>query len=128
MITRRNILKGMAAAPIGGHIVVEQAKMRLLTGGLTGAAISGQPEVATESGYKRFSDFMSWFRGGGEKEMRDEANNIDGFDPDLIEMHSPSLATKVRMQRKRNYERLLKKKKSWVEEQITKNGHVKDWF
>ena len=128
-LTRRTILRGMAAAPIGGHIAIEQAKMGLMQGGLFGAGIAG--DVAAEVGganESKFTTFASWLAGGGEKEMRRNAQDIHGFDADIIEMQSPSLTAKVRMQRKRNYIRLLDYKQGWFKEILARKGIVKDWF
>ena len=127
-LTRRTILRGMAAAPIGGHIAIEQAKMGLMRGGLFGAGISDNVAPESVGGESKFINFTSWLAGGGEKKIRRSAEDINGFDADIIEMHSPSLTAKVRMQRKRNYNRLLAYKQGWFKEILARKGIVTDWF
>ena len=128
MITRRNILKGMAATPIGGRLAAEHVKMRLMTGGLSGVGIAS-PEYAEQGDKERkFLSFTKWFKEGGENEMQKTAQFIDGFDADIIEMQSPSLTGKVRMQRKRNYERILHEKQSFFKRMLARHGFVKDWL
>ena len=127
-LTRRTILRSMAAAPIGGHIAIEQAKMGLMRGGLFGAGISSDSAGDGGPNESKFTNFASWLTGGGEKEIRRNAEDINGFDADIIEMRSPSLSAKVRMQRKRNYIRLLDYKQGWFKEILARKGIVRDWF
>ena len=77
---------------------------------------------------KKFLDFASWLKGGGDSEMRESAKTIDGFDADVIEMHSMSLQAKVRTQRKRNYNNIMHEKQTWFRQVLARNGFVKDWF
>lgn len=127
-ITRRTILRGMAAAPIGGRIAAEQIRTRLLTGGLTGAGITSSEYAEEADKARKFLSFVSWFKSGGENEMRHRAEFIDGFDADIIEMRSPSLTAKVRMQRERNYARIIGEKQSFFKRTLARQGFVEDWL
>ena len=127
-VTRRTVLRGMAAAPIGGRIAAEQAKARLLTGGLAGAGIASAEYAEEGDRARKFMNFVSWFKAGGENEMRRRAEFIDGFDADIIEMRSPSLTAKVRMQRERNFVRIIREKQSFFKRTLARQGFVKDWL
>jgi len=66
-------------------------------------------------------------RRGGEQIVKSEARDIDGFDPDLIVMNSMSFAAKVVVQRRRNYQRILEKKRNWFQRMVENRGFVKIW-
>ena len=127
-VTRRSILRGMAVAPIGGRIAAEQVKTRLLTGGLAGAGIASSEYAEEADKARKFPSFVSWFKAGGENEMRRRAEFIDGFDADIIEMRSPSLTAKVRMQHERNYARIIREKQSFFKRELARHGFVRVWL
>ena len=84
----------------------------------------GPPSEGT--GPAKFTSFTDWLTRFGREQLREQAREIGGFDADLIEMRLP-LATKVRMQRDRNYARLLAWKKHWFAKQIGLQGFVEQW-
>ena len=127
-LTRRTILRGMAVAPIGGRIAAEHVKMRLMTGGLLGAGIACPEPVEEADKARKFLSFISWFKQGGENDLRKRAEYIDGFDADIIEMQSMSLTTKVRVQRQRNYERIVLEKQSYFKRTLARHGFVEAWL
>ena len=124
-IARRSFLKGVAASPVAGHAMaqhlIEQTQLMALGNGY-GA------EVASPSAAKpeRFLSFANWLKAVGEDEIRREARNIHSVDADIIEMRLP-LATKARMQRARNYKRLMEEKRSWFDRLLTRDGKVEYW-
>jgi hypothetical protein len=83
------------------------------------------PTSATQEP-RKFADFGSWFKQIGEKQARRGAHHVSGFDADIIEMRLP-LATKVRMQRERNYQREIKEHREWFADTISLKGFVEWW-
>lgn len=115
-------------APAVAPFVAQDMQNRAL--GFKGLGVNNKgtsPSGALESEGKQFLNWGEWFSAGGKRELQETANNIDGFDPDLIAMSLP-LVTKVRWQRERNYKRALAERKGWFERALKRNGHVHDWF
>lgn len=122
-ISRRAILKGIAATPLGAHAAAEQAKMSAagLAMGITPAGT-----VAGREG-QSFLNFASWLKAGGDDAIQREADQVWRLDPDLVEMRLP-MQTKVRMQRKRNYAHVLAYRQGWFARELTKFKIVKCWL
>ncbi|HEX6972700.1 MAG TPA: hypothetical protein VF234_10825 [Limnochordia bacterium] len=121
---RRAFLRAVAAAPVGAQVAAEQAKLSL-TGakvGFGGTDVLPQPST----GPVRFSSFGDWLKRFGETAIRREARNVDRLDPDLVEMRLP-LNTKFRMQRERNYQRILEDRRRWFDDTIGVKGFLEWW-
>lgn len=132
---RRQILKGIAAAPLAAPAAAEAMKLQLMVpgasvlGGLSqgkGNYVDVASHGTEHTGPIKFWDFASWLKRYGERQILGEARAVHGLDPDIIEMRLP-LATKVRMQRGRNYERLLAHKKDWFDLAIQERGFMEWW-
>lgn len=124
---RRAILRALAASPISAHAVAEQIKSQATGIAFTGVGVGRSEGIpASISEPMQFSDFASWFARCGDKAVRREANYVSALDPDLVEMRLP-LATKVRMQRQRNYRRVLDERKEWFNETLSVSGIVSWW-
>ncbi len=124
---RRQVLKGIVAAPMVSAYAAEQMvannaraiPLNSLGGGM-------QPEVATGQGPSTYRTFAQWWTKAGKDMIKDEAKHISGFDADILTLHCP-LATKVRYQRAKNYERLLNERESWFAKTLKQNGKVTWW-
>ena len=126
-ISRRALLRGAAAAPISAQLVTEDLKLRMAglgVGGLRGEAIEAE---AGGGARREFTNFAKWFKEVGEASIKKQAKYITVLDPDIIEMRSPSLSAKMRMQEKRNYARLLAEKKDWFTRLVSLRGVVRVW-
>lgn len=75
---------------------------------------------------QKFTSFESWMKLFGKDYINQRSRYIDGFDADIISLHCP-IATKVRMQRARNYDRLLEERKRWFKNSLNFNGVVQWW-
>jgi len=128
--TRRKFLGGIALAPIGVHAAAEAAKTSMMTGvsnpiGLASGLSDGVPATAN-GGSVVFKDFVSWFASHGEETCRQEAANVQGFDPDILEMRLP-MATKKRMQIERQYKRSVAEQRTWFDRVLKRDGRVEWW-
>lgn len=125
-LARRGFLKAMAAAPLGAQAAVDQ--LALQAAGITGVG-AASPETVLPGAPSEpviFRDFASWLHDFGEKRMKEEARDVRRLDPDIISFRLP-LTTKVRMQRERNYQRLLEERKDWFANSLKLEGHVRWW-
>lgn len=120
-------MRGAAMAIPSAPLLADQYQRGLLTG-RNGIADAGECVETAPQGNEpaRFTSFRSWFSQIGREKIKRLAKNIIGFDADLIEMRLP-LTTKVRIQRRRNYERLLAEKKNWFAEHLGRRGFVQWW-
>lgn len=127
---RRGFLQSLAAAPLGAHAAMQQAKVALLSGGAAGLLSGAGGDVPMPSGVAsggplRFTNFASWFEKFGGR-LREQAKHVGGLDPDLIEMRLP-LVTKVRMQRERNFEALKNDQRRRFDEILSVKGFFEWW-
>lgn len=129
-VSRRAFLRQAAVTPIAGAVVAKQALMPGaggLNGILAGSGMGGiSPPTAGSPTPTSFTSFAKWFSNFGDEAAKNEAQYVNGFDPEIIELRLP-LQTKVRMQRKRNYIRVCKEKKSWFTNTVKREGKV-DWW
>lgn len=129
---RRGILKGLALSPLGAAAAAEQAKIGLMTGGTpvvaSGRGLMGVSENTSAAAQAplRFLNFASWFKDVGHKQIAKSAQRIDGIDPDILEMRLP-MPTKVRMQRRRNFDRIVEDRKDWFSRIVSRDGAVSWW-
>ena len=129
---RRGLLKLMGVAPAAAPAVAAALSAGAAGVGVVGlgAASAGYnqlPGAINPSGGARFVEFAQWMLGGGERQMRDQAREVRGLDPDIALMSVP-LNTKVIWQRDRNYQRILTEQKSWFDRRISTQGFVEEWF
>lgn len=127
MLARRSMLRGLAAAPAAAVMVAEQMKVAGIGGALGGnMGSNGYPgDAPAASGPMRFTNFASWFK-KFEPRLREEAKHVHSLDPDLAMMHLP-LPTLVRMQRARNYERIVADRQRTIEEKLSLKGLIEWW-
>lgn len=123
-ISRRAVLRGAAVVPVAGPLMAQDLNMRL-----AGLELISTPDRAREVGDVgwEFTDFAKWFTKIGAEEARREAKNVTYLDPDIVEMRSPALWAKMKMQEKRNYRRILAEQKQWFDWQISLHRVVKVW-
>ncbi len=121
------MLRVLAASPIGAHAFGEQLKVASATmaAGASGMGGTAPQPIGGDSPVK-FTDFAAWLKTVGRDSIAAEAHGRGGMDPDLIEMRLP-LATKMRMQRQRNYERILEERKNWFERTLRRDGVLNWW-
>jgi len=118
------MLRGMAVAPVVGAYAAEQA----VSGSSYPLPLSGGAETARLSAgsASTFRTFAKWWTDIGKNLIKEQAKNIQGFDADILTLHCP-LATKVRYQRARNFERLLKEREGWFDATMKHSGKVTWW-
>lgn len=129
---RRALLKLIGVSPVAATVAAQQGAAMLTGRGLgavTGlAGVGGVADVApsASSGPVRFTDFFSWFKEIGRAEIERQAKYVDGFDADIVARHLP-LATKVRLQRERNYARIKEERRQDIEKRIGLRGFAEWW-
>jgi len=133
-IARRSFLRRMAAAPVAIGISGEEL-VKGVTGrygsvlGLVGARGEGDDAAPSSAsgGVTKFTSFKKFIDSTNtEQSIREDARTINGFDPDVLTLHLP-LQTKVRMQRERNYNYLMKQKEDWFARAVKTNGFL-GWY
>lgn len=127
---RRGFLGALAAAPLAAKALFEQQKVSMLTGNGSslGSALTAGMGInmpPSDRGALRFMDFSTFLK-KTENQLRLQAKNFTGFDPDIVDMRLP-LSTKIRFQRERNYHRILESQKAWFESQLERTGFVEFW-
>ena len=121
-LSRRDALKAIGVgAPAAGFIAEKIKRDMVINPGIARDA-SYAPEVASH-GPLKFTNFADWFKRFGCNSAKDEAHQISGFDGDIIDMHLP-MVTKIRMQRARNYTRILERQKHQFSNELSTKG----WF
>lgn len=128
-MNRRDLLKAFAVIPAmlpqGLHVASEQAKMRLA--GISGVG-GAEPITGTNQGEVKFGSFTEWLLLGGHDQIERNARRVDGLDPEIVEMHLP-LATKVRMQRRRNLAREYRNAEFNIKRMLRQQGgKASYWF
>lgn len=130
-LARRGMLQALAAFPLGARVAAEQVKTSLLTNagaaGLIGGTAVPHPTSTGALQPMKFVSFPDWLKQIGERQIREQARHIVGFDADLIAMRLP-LATKVRIQTERNYERQLASRREWFERRVSIAGFFEEWL
>ena len=125
-LTRRSILRGMAAAPVAGRAVLAEVSSQLAGLGVPTGQAPPMLKLGAEKA-ERFWNFTSWLNRGGAASIRSEAREVHRLDPDIACLHSASLWTKVRMQRERNFTWLLAERKNWFRRSLAAKGVVEWW-
>lgn len=125
-IGRRGFLQALGIAPAAARVMAEEAKLQMLGGGVGGVGLANRPQAVPPSAMpERLTTFADYI-GRAERGLREQAREIRGFDPDIVEMRLP-LTTKVRMQRERNYRRIVESQKGWFARQVERLGFVQWW-
>lgn len=75
----------------------------------------------------RFTNFDDWYNYAGKEYIDHQARVITGFDPDLVSMNSFSLSTRVRVQRRRNHDKLMIERKKWFWRSLGLQKFVEWW-
>ena len=125
-LTRRTVLRGMAAAPVAGRAAAGEIASRLAGLGIPLPQRAGLIQEQAAKGVK-FWSFSSWFSRGGERAIRAEAMRVYRLDPDIACLNSAALQHKVKMQQKRNYAHELAERKDWFHRTLLSNKFVEWW-
>ncbi len=136
MINRRSFLRrsaaATAAAPIGAQMVGQESTLKAAGIDAIGIGVRTPqaPEIANGRAaqtLKIFRSFTDWMREHGDAEIKEHAKEVRVMDPDIISMRSLPLCTKIRMQQKRNYERILEHRRGWFDSVLRSEGDVRVW-
>lgn len=129
MISRRSILRGLAAVPFAGEAVARAAKTASLAAAplLSSAAVEVAGSAPQPYGNTTFASLADWLSGGGEQEIRDRARNNTEYDHDLLSLRLP-MPTIARMQYQRNLKREREKMCRSMLAMLAKNGKIEWWF
>lgn len=130
-VGRRLFLRGMAMAPAVAKMMAPAVTNAALHSGAgvgpnlpySGAEVA--PSIAGDSSVE-ITSFAEWLKLGGEEALRREAQQVRGFDADLLSMRLP-MATLVRMQRARNEKTIYEQHKKAIERRLM-SGAFKWWF
>ncbi len=131
-LARRGFLKALGIAPAAGAAFVHAVKAQGVTGGLDRFAgfgnskLSGEIVAATAIKPIKYTSVAEWWEKFGEAEMGRQSRHVSCFDPDLIEMRIP-LATKVRIQRQRDYDRSKAERWADMERRLSLHGFIEWW-
>lgn len=129
-MNRRSILKAIGIAPAAASALAHQVNAGAVSA-LTaeGSSIPRSGGIAAGSignASLKFKDVASWWSEIGDKDARDNARYVSQIDPDIIDMRLPS-ATKVRLQRERNYERRKQSMLAHMAKKLSLKGFIEDW-
>ncbi len=123
-LSRRDALKAIGVgAPAAGFIAEKIKRDMVLNPGIAGDGNHLAETTSASDGPLKFTSFADWFKRFGCNRAKNEANQISGFDGDIIDMHLP-MVTKIRMQRARNYTRILERQKHQFSNELSTKG----WF
>lgn len=115
-VGRRGFLRLLAAAPVAAPVVAREAALKAGVGNVVGYAAPSMLSGASQAGLTPdHGDWLkSWavevFSKQWEEQQRAEvmSNPVGVLDADLASSRSLSLSTAIRMQRERNFERMVK--------------------
>lgn len=128
-LSRRDAIKAIGVgAPAAGFVTEKFKRDMAINPGIISGNVESPAEPSSDSPDKstKFTNFTDWLKDVGQNELKNEAHYINGFEGDIIDMHLP-MVTKIRMQRARNYERLLENKRHWFAKRLHTNGFVAWW-
>lgn len=126
-IARRSFLKVLSAFPLAGK-ALEQSIAVDAHGGLSPVPpMPAEGAVAGSEGLVTYRDFGKWWDEIGKHGVENEANVVQGFDADILTMQI-ALQAKVRMQRRRHFQRLKNKKRNWFQRRIAQYGALQDFI
>lgn len=126
-LSRRALIKVLGLTPMAANMVGQHLEMIASSGqGLLGGDEVETPCEVAGSKAEDFHSAISWWNKHGEKEIRERAHHVNGFDADILSMYSP-LQFKVQLQRGRNFERLKARRWSEVEQTLRRNGVFRWW-
>lgn len=121
-LSRRDALKAIGiGAPAAGFIAEKIKRDMVINPGISGGGDC--PSGVASDGPLKFTNFADWFKRFGCHRAKRDAHQISGFDGDIIDMHLP-MVTKIRMQRARNYARILENQKHQFNGELSTKG----WF
>ena len=131
-LSRRALFKRAAVIPVAAAAVASNThQLAGLNGSGALAALGGGESACSPiagNGGVRCLTFTDWLIKGGEVEIKASADYVSSLDPDLAESLLP-LATRFRMQKKRNFKKALKNKKSLFARRLLQNPlGVEDYF
>ncbi len=129
MLTRRALLRGGAAA-VGSATVLDLQKRMMAHGvsELTGASSAQIPEGSVPANKSEvFTDFFSWWGKYGRASAERQSETVRNLDPDLLIMRSLSLVEKVRIQKRRNVERIMRTSREDFLRRLARDGSFHWW-
>ncbi len=122
-VSKRSFLKLFAAAPVA---LADQTKMLGMAAHPAVSGARGGEVAAPGRNMVTFTDYTEWFKKFGDAQARKQAEYFHGFDADLIDMRWP-IATKVRVQRERNYDRIVEERKASLLGKLAREGSFSWW-
>lgn len=127
-MNRRQALKALAAVPVSAPVLAHSltTSAHASMAGLAVRKGSRAISATVDAKRKVYTSFRDWLLGVGLKQLKREAKQVFQIDPDLIEMRLP-LATKHRMQQRRNLDRLIDERRDWFSQAIERDGIV-EWY
>jgi hypothetical protein len=122
----------LGTAPITAGVVAEHTTKMMAAGGASSAGLGSsavQGAVAAGGNAPRvIRSLAEYLTVDRVKQIKQRANQnaLSHLDPDLLYWNVP-MATKVREQRRRNYDRVLEEESTYFERVVRINGVFKDW-
>lgn len=124
-LSRRDALKAIGIGAPAARLIAEKMKHDMVISAGMGVRPSVTEDSPSSSSPLRLTSFAEWLKLGHDR-LKEEADQISSFDGDIIDMRLPMM-TKCRMQRARNYARLVNKRKRWFTKTLAANGAVSWW-
>ena len=128
-LSRRQMLRGGAAAV--GLTAAAGLQQKLAAHGVgqlgLNSGLMSSPQPAGNNGPEKFFDFKSWWKKHGLNLATARARNVAYFDPDILDMRSPSLAFKFQLQRSRNLIRIQEELRRDFARRISELGCFQWW-
>ena len=126
-LSRRDALRAIGlGAPAAGFIAEKIKRDMVMNPGISGGGACAPTSAHPSDGPLKFTSFADWFKRFGCNRAKREAHEISGFDGDIIDMHLP-MVTKIRMQRARNYTRILERQKHQFNGELSAKGVFTWW-
>ena len=128
-LSRRFFVRALGALP--GAAVAVELQAKAAAHGVALLPPDGlNPGIAAPAGTNtpaKFFEFAEWWKAFGKESAEQRARHVSHFDADILAMQSISLPTKIRMQRARNFERIMAEQKQDFFRRVARDGHFQWW-
>ena len=128
------LVGAVAGLPAAQAISQKLAAHGLMKSALGGGSIGGlmgmedlKSAPTAASAPVLYHSFAEWWRQYGEASYKDSAHEVTFLAADILDMKSPSLQTKVEMQRRRNLAKIRKEREASFDRALSLNGVFKWW-
>jgi len=129
MMDRRKFLRvaglSAVAAPVAAPAMVAGVGGGSALGLACASDLAIPTPAHTSSRMVKLTNFSDWLKHGAEH-LKRRARSVNGFDADILDRRLP-MATKVRLQQERNFQRLLADEEQDFMSRLQRYGFVERW-